>query len=147
MFKKLPVDLSGFTFIDLGSGKGRALLFASNYGFKRIIGVEFSPELHQIAQSNIELFSKQTRSRNSFKLYCMDVEDFIFPEGDLVIYLYNPFCGKVMEAVIHKITQAINNNSSALYILYRNPQCAELFDNHPLLQKIDSSRSHNTYSR
>ena len=30
-------------FVDLGSGKGRALMLAASYPFKRIVGVEFSP--------------------------------------------------------------------------------------------------------
>jgi len=42
----MPIDLSKFTFIDLGAGKGRALLMASDYLFQKIIGVEFMPELH-----------------------------------------------------------------------------------------------------
>src|SRR5690242_5062036 len=37
-----------FTFIDLGSGKGRTLLMASDYPFRAIIGVELLPALHQI---------------------------------------------------------------------------------------------------
>ena len=45
--------LRDFTFIDLGCGKGRVLLMASDYPFKKIIGVEFMPELHRAAQKNI----------------------------------------------------------------------------------------------
>ena len=38
-------NFSQFTFIDIGSGKGRALLLATEYGFSRIIGIELLPEL------------------------------------------------------------------------------------------------------
>jgi hypothetical protein len=37
--------LQEFNFIDLGSGKGRVLLMAADYPFKRIIGVEFMPSV------------------------------------------------------------------------------------------------------
>ena len=37
-------------FVDLGCGKGRVLLIASKFNFKKIIGIEFSPELYLIAQ-------------------------------------------------------------------------------------------------
>ncbi|MBZ5489392.1 MAG: class I SAM-dependent methyltransferase [Acidobacteriia bacterium] len=53
----VPAALQDFTFIDLGSGKGRALLMAAQYGFKRIIGVEFMPELHRVAQENIRKYT------------------------------------------------------------------------------------------
>src|SRR5947208_15284999 len=41
--------LSDFTFIDLGSGKGRTLLMASDYPFRRILGVELLAGLDQLA--------------------------------------------------------------------------------------------------
>src|SRR5689334_23652607 len=39
-------DLTLFTFVDIGSGKGRVLLMAAEYPFPHIIGVELLPELH-----------------------------------------------------------------------------------------------------
>jgi hypothetical protein len=56
---KLNIAFEDYTFVDYGSGKGRALLLASEFPFKRIIGLEFSPELHSIAEDNI----RRCRSR------------------------------------------------------------------------------------
>lgn len=53
-FEQLQLDLTEFTFIDFGSGKGRVLLLAAEYPFSQVIGVEFSRELNDIAQQNIE---------------------------------------------------------------------------------------------
>ena len=53
MLSALPAAADGFTFIDLGSGKGRTLLMASSYPFRRIIGVELLEELNAIALENI----------------------------------------------------------------------------------------------
>jgi hypothetical protein len=50
VLESFDIALEGLTFIDFGSGKGRTLLMASEYPF---IGLEFSPELHRIAESNI----------------------------------------------------------------------------------------------
>src|SRR5690606_348286 len=36
---------AGSVFVDIGSGKGKTLLLASDYGFKRVVGVEFAGEL------------------------------------------------------------------------------------------------------
>src|SRR5690348_8785344 len=46
-------------FVDLGSGKGKALLIAGQLSFKRVIGVELDQELSESARSNI----KQARPR------------------------------------------------------------------------------------
>ena len=53
MMAILPIDFREFTFVDLGSGKGRTLLMASEYPFRRIVGVEILPELHRAAEENI----------------------------------------------------------------------------------------------
>src|SRR5260370_25323208 len=53
MMPSLPIAFEQFTFIDLGSGKGRTLLMASEYPFKRIVGAELIAELHHADQQNI----------------------------------------------------------------------------------------------
>jgi predicted O-methyltransferase YrrM len=53
--------LEGLTFIDFGSGKGRALWMASEYPFRQLIALEFSPELHRIAEANITRYFSPTQ--------------------------------------------------------------------------------------
>ena len=61
MMSSLPIAFSEFTFVDLGSGKGRTLLMASEYPFRRIVGVEILPELHRAAEKILPT----TRARRS----------------------------------------------------------------------------------
>ena len=49
----LKIRYEDFTFIDIGAGKGRALLMATSYPFKEIIGVEMFPYFKDIAERNI----------------------------------------------------------------------------------------------
>jgi hypothetical protein len=58
----LEINFGEFQFIDFGSGKGRVLLLAAQYGFEKVIGIEFSPELHQIAIDNIQILETQEKS-------------------------------------------------------------------------------------
>ena len=60
MMNGLAIDFATFTFIDLGSGKGRAIMLAAAYPFRRIIGVEFVAELHRVAEANITAFGEST---------------------------------------------------------------------------------------
>jgi tRNA G46 methylase TrmB len=57
----LPIEFEQFTFVDLGSGKGRTLLMASEYPFKRIVGVELIAELHRAAEENIRDYRSPTQ--------------------------------------------------------------------------------------
>lgn len=43
-----------YIFIDIGCGKGRVLAIASKLGFRRVIGIEMSPELCRVAVENSE---------------------------------------------------------------------------------------------
>jgi hypothetical protein len=57
MLRDLPIpDVSGYTFIDMGSGKGRMLLLAAEPPFRRIIGVEFASDLDALARSNVKTY-------------------------------------------------------------------------------------------
>ena len=70
----LPPDT--FAFVDMGSGKGRALLVASEFAFAKIVGIELSPHLHRIAQENIKRYSPASQQCTAFELHCMDVVDY-----------------------------------------------------------------------
>src|SRR5271167_2282557 len=53
LMSSAKIEFGEFTFIDIGSGKGRALLMAADYPFRRILGIELLPELHRVAKENI----------------------------------------------------------------------------------------------
>ena len=57
----LDLPEQGLTFVDLGAGKGRALLYATERPSARIIGVEFARELHEVATHNLALRSADDR--------------------------------------------------------------------------------------
>ena len=63
--ERLQLDYRRFTFVDVGSGKGRALLLASEYAFQEIIGVELSPELDRIARSNIARYAAKAEAASA----------------------------------------------------------------------------------
>jgi len=111
--------LQHFTFIDLGSGKGRALLMASDYPFKRIIGVEFIPELHRAAEKNIAGYSNGRQRCRQIETLCMDARDFQFPNDPLMVYLFNPFSEATFVAVLENLRQSIEQASRPVYVAYR----------------------------
>src|SRR5277367_4265889 len=65
-------DFHDFVFVDLGSGKGRTLLMASDYAFRRIVGVELLPALHQAAQENVSKYRSESQRCFSVKSICAD---------------------------------------------------------------------------
>ncbi|MFM8445055.1 MAG: class I SAM-dependent methyltransferase [Methylococcus sp.] len=103
---RLPIDHRRYTFIDIGSGKGAALFQASDYPFRRIIGVEYAPELHEAALRNIASFRSKTRRCHDISGVCGDGGDYSFPEGPWVLFFNSPFGVPIWERVVANIQQS-----------------------------------------
>lgn len=136
---QVSVECEDFTFIDFGSGKGRALMLAATYGFKRIIGVEVSAKLHKFAQENLSRYREKTRSSQNFELHSMDARHFPIPlENNTLFYFYNPFDSAVMATVLTNIEKSLTKNHREIFVVYVVPVCAELMDAAKFL-KLESS--------
>lgn len=117
----LDLDLERFTFIDLGSGKGRALMLASQFPFKKIVGVEFVPELSATAMANIAKFNPPWRTCQSIEAVTEDAAKFEYPEGPLVVLLYNPFLAPVLKKCLKHLSQSLEKSPREVYLFYGNP--------------------------
>ena len=124
----LAIDYGQFVFIDFGSGKGRALLLAEQFPFKRIIGVEFSEELHRIAEENIRRFPKGAHDRQIVESICMDATEFELPKDPLVCYFCNPFDSTIMRQMRLNMEQSLSHDPRDLFVVYYNPKEAHVFD-------------------
>jgi SAM-dependent methyltransferase len=116
----LPVAVDGFTFIDLGSGKGRTLLMASEYPFRRIVGVEILAELNEIAQQNIARYKSEGQKCFAIESCAGDARRFEFPLEPIVLYLFNPFPEHVLREVLANLHQSVTAHPRELYVIYHN---------------------------
>jgi SAM-dependent methyltransferase len=91
LFKNWDIPFENFTFIDLGSGKGRVLLMASEFAFRKIRGVEFSEVLNRTAQKNIENYRNPAQKCRDIEAVWSDAASFTPPPGPLIYYMFNPF--------------------------------------------------------
>lgn len=113
---------SDYTFVDLGCGKGRTLLLASQYPFKRIVGIEVDPAIHAICLANIATYFANSKiPRPPTDALCMSAGDFDFPEGDIFLYLFNPFDDYIMMQVAQRLRKAIESDSRCIRIVYYHP--------------------------
>lgn len=128
--------LQDFTFIDLGSGKGRALLMAADYPFRRIVGVECIPELHHAAQRNLAGYSSERQRCRQIDLLCMDARDFEFPPGPLVVYLFNPFAESTFIAVMERLRRSLLETPRPAFVAYRYIEFNFLLEQSDWLERI-----------
>lgn len=108
----------GKVIIDIGSGKGRVLLVASEFGFKEARGVEFSPKLCAIAKNNIETFKTLKPTNTIFSIINMDASLYQFKDDEDVFYFHNPFNEVILLKVIHNILESLKRKPRDILIIY-----------------------------
>lgn len=108
-------------FIDFGSGLGRVVFqAAAGYPFRRVIGVELSEQLNNVARRNV--------AKNLHRLRCQDVTlvagdvlDYEIPDDVTVAFFANPFTGTVFATVLARLLASVDRKPRQLRIIYRNP--------------------------
>ena len=127
--ERLPEPVDAYTFVDLGCGKGRALLVAAEHPFRRLLGVEISPELARVAQAN-------TSPEPRIAVEQGDAATFRFPNEPLVIFLYHPFLPPVLRKVLRNLKQTRADSSHPTFLLYANPAYQKVIARFPFLKLV-----------
>jgi SAM-dependent methyltransferase len=114
-----------YTFVDVGAGKGRALLLAGELPFRKVIGVELNEKLACIAQRNVALWSAVARPRAKIRIMRSDALKFRWPRPPLFVYLNNPFECELIEQLAKSIAEAAASGPGLVDLIYVNPACAD----------------------
>jgi len=139
-------DFRDFVFLDLGSGKGRTLLMASDYPFRRIVGVELLPALHQTAQENLGKYRGESQKCFALEAICADATDFPFPAEPIVLYLFNPLPESGLRRTIANLEQSLRDHPRAAYVLYHNPLLAHVLSESAVFTKIGGTHQYALYA-
>jgi SAM-dependent methyltransferase len=146
MMASLRIDVDRFTFVDLGSGMGRTLLMASDYPFRKIVGVEILPELDQIARENLAVYASESQRCFALEASCGDATDFVFPADPLVLYLFNPLPEPGLRRVMTNLDQSLRAHPRAVHVLYHNPLLEHLLGGIARLAKTGGTTQYSIYS-
>lgn len=135
-------NLGGSVFIDIGCGKGRVCVVATEYAFSRIIGVEFGAALAAVAQRNAEVIRKRFPERTAIDIQVGDGTCFTPPDDNapMVIFLYNPFGEMLIEALLKHLETIIRRQERKIFVAYYNPVHFAVFDRSPLFSRLAAER-------
>ena len=135
MLATAEVDPGQYDFIDFGSGKGRALVLAAEAGFRKAVGVEISPALHEVAIRNIATYRRRRPQAAPIELRCGDAAAFELPPGDaLLLFFYNPFHENMLRSVLSNAARAWRRQRRKLTVVYCNPIHFDLFEEFDFLE-------------
>ncbi len=108
-------------FVDVGAGMGRAILIASEYPFKQIVGIELSAALFEIARENVARAHDLRTQCRDVRLVRGDARKRRYPNGNLVVFLFNPFDEIALRTTLKRIV-ASRTARDAIYVLYHTPE-------------------------
>ena len=136
----LPIAHEEHVFVDLGSGKGRALLVAAEFPFKRCVGVERAPDVHEAALANLLSYRNGRRRCRVIEPRCQDATVFEFPDEPCVVYMFNPFPGPVVERIAENLERSFRRAPRPITVVYVHPQWARTLARLPFLRSLALSR-------
>ena len=146
MMSSLPIDFGEFTFVDIGSGKGRTLLLASEYPFRKIVGVELIAELHGAAEQNIRIYKSPTQRCTQIEAICADACVFVFPQTPLLLYFFNPLPKAGLRRVLRNLEQSMERSRLPVWIVYHNPAMDRLLEASPALLRTGGTEQYSVFT-
>ena len=136
ILRSIPLQANKFAFVDMGSGKGRALLVASEFPFAKIVGLELSPQLHKIAEENIKRYHPASQQCTTFAPRCMDVVDYVFGPEPLVLFLFDPFGQETVRSVIANLAASLSATPREAFVVYVYPRFEDVLQGAGFLRKV-----------
>lgn len=130
ILRSLKIPFDQFAFIDFGSGKGRALILAAEFGFKSVTGIELVPELNQVASRNIGICQQRFGRECRIETVCADATKFGIPEVPVFVFFFSPFTGKVLKQVLDNIATSLAARRRDFVVLFygNNPESIALLE-------------------
>lgn len=120
MARQTSVPFEKFTFVDIGSGKGKLLLLASLYRFRRIVGIEYAPGLHAVATRNIVRFKHEAQQCSDLQSNLGDALTFTLPTGPVIALIFNAFDPATTKRVLDNLVRQRSDGADATFVIYEN---------------------------
>lgn len=132
--------IEAYSFVDVGAGKGRALLLAAELPFRKVIGVELSEELSRTAQKNVARWSRVAQPKAKIRVVQQDAAKFRWPRTPLLVYLYNPFACSLVAQMTENLAAVAASGSGLVDLLYVNPTCTDTLTTQGLFVRLWTAR-------
>ena len=114
----LKIRYQDYSFVDFGCGKGRVLLVASEFPFRRIIGLEFAPQLAEVARGNLKSYRFGSQRCLVTEAITADAAEYELAREPQVLYFYSPFAPNVMDEIVQNIEKSLQESPRDLLVLF-----------------------------
>lgn len=134
ILNSLEINYSEFVFFDVGSGKGRNILLASHFPFRKSIGIEISPVLHNMAERNLKIYQRRSLKCDNLEVHLADATNFDFPKDNIVFLMYYPFKAAALREFLKNIERSLRAHPRRIFIVNVSPRERSVFDEFTFLK-------------
>jgi SAM-dependent methyltransferase len=127
MLEASPFRLADYAFVDIGCGKGRVVLLATESAFREVIGVELNPQLASMARRNLNRWRRRRRACHNVRILHGDALSFPLPDGPVVLFFFNSFEEQMVRMWLDKLVEAAATRSAPIDVIYLHPEHHQVF--------------------
>ncbi len=121
LFTQLGLSREG-GFVDFGAGKGRVVMIAAHYGFRKVIGIEFSESLCHLARKNVAAFSQRRKVVSDVSIVHSDVIHYAIQSDETTFFLYDPFGAEVLTQLLENLCRSVMAHPREIRLIYNSPR-------------------------
>ncbi|MEQ1946709.1 MAG: class I SAM-dependent methyltransferase [Bryobacteraceae bacterium] len=132
----IPFPPGDVVFFDYGAGKGRPMVCAASRPFRKVLGVELSPQLASLAREN--LAAMRHRKVQHAEVIEGDAATYPLPDDVNVVFLFNPFVGEILRAAVARLLESYLRRPRDLFVIaFNHGEFDRLAAGESWLRKID----------
>ena len=133
-----PFPIDRYTLLDVGCGKGRAILTAAQHPFRQVVGIELNPGLAAIARSNIHAFtaSPSANALSPVSVVEGDALEVPLPDSPTLAMLFHPFEAPLVRRFLARLQQHFDQRRGQVDLLYINAEHASILDRNPAFERL-----------
>jgi SAM-dependent methyltransferase len=138
LHRTAPQPIEYTVFLDIGAGKGRAMLLASQFPFLRVEGVELNADLADIASDNISLWQQDATADPlaPIELHHADATTHTLPTDPTLAFLFHPFELPILRRFLKHIETSLAQHPHPFDLLYANAEHDSFLDRHPAFTRL-----------
>jgi SAM-dependent methyltransferase len=130
------LTLGDYALLDVGCGKGRVLMLASQHAFRRVVGVELHPDLALVARRNVRRWMRSPRACPRVEIIEGDILAVSFPSGPVLLYLFNSFERAMVELLLERLRTLSLTRTEPIDLIYVHPEFGDLVFRSPRVEML-----------
>ena len=121
-------------------------MMASDYPFRRILGIELLPALHRVAEENLSAYKSELAALLSkWSPGSAMLANLFFPPSRRCSILFHPLTETAFSEVIASLNRSLSENPRPVYVVYQNPLLETILLHGRSFQKIAGNHQHSIF--